>query len=138
MTSDAGPGRVRAIVAAGAAATVAITIALCVLGHRLVALGFVGGALTGAGMLSALVFVLSRLVVPPQQRRGPTWPYWALHASKLLVAAAFAYLIILVLHGDAIAFAVGYTLALLVLVIVAAGQPLPPPTDVDDSSKLPQ
>ncbi|MEA3400202.1 MAG: hypothetical protein U9R79_03055 [Armatimonadota bacterium] len=138
MTSDAGPDRVRAIVAVGAAAAVAITVPLYVLGHSLVALGFIGGALTGAGMLSALVFVLSRLVVPPGQRKGPTWPYWLLHAGKFLMAGAFAYLIILVLHGDVIAFAGGYTLALVVLLVVAAGWPLSSAADANAHTNVPQ
>ncbi len=87
----------------------------------LVALGYAGGVLTGAGMLSALAFVLSRLVVPQDERRGPTWPWMVLHLGKFGLAGAAAYLVIVVWHGSAVAFAAGYTVALIAL-LVALGR----------------
>ncbi len=73
-------------------------------------------------MLSALVFVLNRAVVPPNERRGPIALLMVLHVGKFALAAAFAYAIILVWDGSAGAFAVGYTVAVIVLLIIIGGQ----------------
>jgi len=106
------PGR---IAAAAAAISLIAAAASWVLWGRHVALGFVGGVVTGAGMLSALVLVLSRVIVPAEERVGPTWPWALLHVGKLGVAAVVAYLVIIVWRGSAIAFAAGYTVALIAL-----------------------
>lgn len=81
------------------------------------ALGFAGGALTGAGMLSALVVVLTRLVAPPQERTSHPALWIALHVTKFALAAALAYLVVIVLEGNLLAFAGGYTVALITLLI---------------------
>ncbi|MBD3292559.1 MAG: hypothetical protein GF393_06515 [Armatimonadia bacterium] len=88
-----------------------------------VALGFTGGVITGAGTLSALVLVLNRVVVPPRERTGHPAPWVVLHVVKFLIAAAFAYLLIVRWSGDVMAFAGGYSIALLVLVGIMAGEP---------------
>ncbi|MGD9494760.1 MAG: hypothetical protein AB7Y46_00490 [Armatimonadota bacterium] len=113
-----GPGRLLAIVGA---LSVIVSACMWAWWSPLVALGYAGGVLTGAGMLSALVFVLGRLVVAPEQRAGPRWPYLLLHLGKLGLAAAFAYLVIIVWQGSAIAFAAGYTVVL-IAVLVALGE----------------
>lgn len=88
-----------------------------------VALGFVGGVVTGAGMLSALVVVLNRVVVPPHQRQSHPAPWIALHVLKFALAAAVAYVVVEMLGGDLFAFAGGYTVALIVLIAVMTGEP---------------
>jgi hypothetical protein len=42
---------------------------------------------------------------------------------KFLIAAAFAYVIIVTWSGDVMAFAGGYSVALLVLMVIMAGEP---------------
>ena len=44
-------------------------------------------------------------------------------ALLVIVAAGFAYLVIIIWSGDVVAFAGGYSIALLVLVLVMAGEP---------------
>ena len=102
-----------------AATVVCLVAAACLYFWRpSVALGFVGGVTTGAGTLSALVLVLNRVVVPQAERRYPPALWAVLHVGKFVLAAAFAYLIILVLRGDVVAFAVGYTVTLVVLFVM--------------------
>ncbi len=115
MTSNAGWPR-RVALATGAAALV-ICVALYALWGPLVALGYAGGVLTGAGMLSALVFVLKRVTVPPEERPRAAWAYVVLHVGKFGLAAAAACLVIVVWRGSAVAFAAGYTVALIALLI---------------------
>ncbi|MFP4248998.1 MAG: hypothetical protein ACLFU7_05030 [Armatimonadota bacterium] len=106
------------------ATAVSVVVAAALLLWRpLVALGFVGGVVTGAGMISALVVVLNRVVVPPQERTGHPAPWIALHVAKFALALGVAYLVTLVLGGDLIAFMIGYTVALAVLLIIMAGEP---------------
>jgi len=97
-------------------------VVLHLLVHPLVALGFAGGVLTGAGMLSALVVVLNKLMVPAQERSGPRWPWAVLHVGKFALAAGLAFLVIVVLEAHAGAFAAGYTVALITLLIVVGGR----------------
>jgi hypothetical protein len=122
MTSNHDPGRPRLIVATAAGPSLINTIILFFAWSPRVALGYVGGAVTGAGMLSALVFVLNRAVVPPNERRGSMPLLMVLHVGKFALAAAFAYLLILVWQASAGAFAVGYTVAVIVLLIIIGGQ----------------
>jgi hypothetical protein len=116
MTSNGSAIAGRGVLRAATVITIVIAVAL-LLWRPLVALGFVGGVVTGAGMLSALVFVLNRLVVTPGERRGARWPYLLLHAAKLGMAIAFAFFVIIVWRGNVIAFAAGYTAALVALLI---------------------
>ncbi|MFW6437432.1 MAG: hypothetical protein ACOCZ7_00345 [Armatimonadota bacterium] len=89
----------------------------------LIALGFVGGVITGAGTLGVLVVVLNRVVVPRDERKGRPAPWVALHIAKFAAAAALAYVVVEMLDGDIIAFAGGYTVALIVLLVTMAGEP---------------
>ncbi|MFW5867851.1 MAG: hypothetical protein ACOCX2_08550 [Armatimonadota bacterium] len=114
--------RWRPIVAAATAISIGVAAALF-FWHPSIALGFIGGVITGAGMLSALVMVLNRVVVPPDEREGHPAPWIALHVAKFAAAAGVAYLVIEVLGGDLIAFAGGYTAALIVLLVIMAGEP---------------
>lgn len=88
-----------------------------------VALGFAGGVLVGAGMLSALVFVLNRALKPDDRPGAPPVLLLILHTGKFIVAAAAAYVIVKLWRGDPFAFAGGYTVALAVLIIIAGGAP---------------
>ncbi len=105
------------IVAVAAAISLIAAVTGYVLWGRDVALGFVGGVVTGAGMLSALVLVLNKLAVPADERTGATWPWAVLHVAKLGVAIVVAWLVIIVWHGSAVAFAAGYTVALVALLV---------------------
>jgi hypothetical protein len=121
MKSD-GAGRWHRTVAIATAICIGVAVAL-LFWDRLIALGFIGGVLTGAGMLSALVVVLNRVVVPPDERRTHPARWIALHVVKFALAAALAYIVVEVLRGDILSFAVGYTVALMVLLIVMLGRP---------------
>jgi hypothetical protein len=121
MTSETG-GRWKPIVAIATAISLAVAVAL-LFWHPRIALGFVGGVITGAGMLSALVLVLNRVVVPPQERESHPAPWVVLHIVKFALAAALAYVVIEILQGDVLAFAGGYTVSLVVLLIIMAGEP---------------
>jgi len=101
-------------IAAGIAGIASVALLMW---RPLVALGFVGGVITGAGMLSALVYVLDRAIVTPEDRRGRVWPLFLLHVVKFGLAAVLAYVAIIVLKGDVVAFAGGYTVALITLLI---------------------
>lgn len=101
-------------IAAGIAGIASVALLMW---RPVVALGFAGGVITGAGMLSALVYVLNRAIVPPEDRGGRVWPLFLLHVAKFGLAAVFAYLVIIVLKGDVVAFAGGYTVALITLLI---------------------
>jgi hypothetical protein len=74
-------------------------------------------------MLSALVVVLNRVIVAPDERRGHPLPWAILHVGKYMLAAVLAFVIIVLLHGDVLAFAGGYTVALVTLLIIVAGEP---------------
>ncbi len=124
MTTDRDPGRRRRI-AIAAAAICLIAAVLLYLWRPRVALGFVGGVITGAGMLSVLVLVLNRIVVPQKERRYSPAVWAVLYVGKFVAAAAFAYLIVHVLGGDVVAFAGGYTLALAVLFVMLLGEKSP-------------
>jgi len=113
-------GRRLSVTALAAAICLIVAVALLVW-RPPVALGFVGGAITGAGMLGVLVGAINRVVVPPQERRPHPAPWVALHVVKFALAAAFAYLVIVVLEGDVLAFAGGYTVALIAF-LVALGR----------------
>jgi hypothetical protein len=115
-------GRARRIVAAATAISLVVAVAL-LLWRPLVALGFAGGVITGAGMISALVVVLNRVVVPPGERKGHVAPWIALHVARFALAVGVAYVVILMLGGDVIAFMAGYTFALAVLLVIMAGEP---------------
>lgn len=110
------------VVAVAGTVCAALAVALYLLVHPLVALGFVGGVLTGAGMLSALVVVLSKVMVPAREHPGPRWPWMILHVGKFAAAGGLAFLIIVVLEAHAGAFAAGYTAALITLLIVVGGR----------------
>jgi len=90
--------------------------------HPLVALGFVGGVITGAGTLSALVLVSSRVVAPQHERTRYPGLWAALHVGKFALVAGFAYLVIIILAGNVAAFAAGYTVALIVLFVIMLGE----------------
>jgi len=122
MTTNGGSARWRRIVAIATAICVVVAVALFIWEPR-VALGFTGGVITGAGTLSALVVVLNRVAVPPGERQGHPAPWVVLHVVKFVLAAVFAYLVIIRLAGDVMAFAGGYTIVLLVLMLVMAGEP---------------
>lgn len=122
MTSNGGSARWRRIAAIATAICAAVAVALFIWEPR-VALGFAGGVITGAATLGALVLVLNQVVVPPRERTGHPGPWIVLHVMKFLVAAAFAYLVTIRWSGDVIAFAVGYTIALMVLMLIMAGEP---------------
>jgi len=121
MTTDGDSGR-RQRIAIVAAVVCLIAAVLFYLWRPRVALGFVGGVVTGAGMLSALVLVVNRIVVPQKERRHSPAMWAVLHVGKLLAAAAFAYLIVQTLGGDIVAFAGGYTLSLAVLFVMLLGE----------------
>jgi hypothetical protein len=122
MTTSDAYGHRHRIVAITTAICAVVAVAL-LLWRPHVALGFVGGAITGAGMLSALVMVLNRLVVPPGERKGHPAPWVVLHVAKFALAAAIAWVVIELLGGDVIAFAAGYTMALLALIVILAYEP---------------
>lgn len=124
MTGKAGPRRDRYILAAGVLVGVAATWLLCAAVSRSAAIGYVGGAVTGAGMLGALVFVLNKLSVPPDERPTVRWPYLVLHVAKFALAGAVAWLTIVVMGAGVIAFMGGYTYALVVVLIIFGGQQL--------------
>jgi len=105
------------IVAVAAAISLIAAVSGYVLWGRHVALGFVGGVVTGAGMLSALVLVLNKLAVPADERTGATWPWALLHVAKLGAAIVVAWLVVIVWRASAIAFAAGYTVALVALLV---------------------
>lgn len=105
------------IVAIAAAVSVIAAVAAYLLWGRHVALGFAGGVLTGAGMLSALVVVLNKLAVPADEHTGAAWPWVMLHVAKLAAAIVVAGLVVIVWRGNAVAFAVGYTVALVALLV---------------------
>lgn len=107
---------------AAGGACAATVVALHLLVHPLVALGFAGGVVTGAGMLSALVVVLNKVMVPTQERSGPQWPWLLLHVGKFAVAGIFAFALIVVLKANAMAFAAGYTVALIILLVIVGGR----------------
>ncbi len=121
MTSDTHGHRHR-VVAIATVVCAIVAVALLLWRPR-VALGFVGGVITGAGMLSALVLVLNQVVVPPGERKGHPAPWVALHVAKFGIAVAFAWLIIETLDGDLLAFGAGYTVALVTLLVIMAGEP---------------
>jgi hypothetical protein len=100
----------------------ATVVVLHLLVHPLVALGFAGGVVTGAGMLSALIVVLNKVMVPPQERSGPQWPWLLLHVGKFAVVGVLAFALIVVLKANAVAFAVGYTIALIILLVIVGGR----------------
>jgi hypothetical protein len=110
------------IVAIASAICIGVAMAL-LFRDPLIALGFIGGVLTGAGMLSALVVVLNRVIVPPKERKAHPGPWIALHVAKFALAAGIAYLVVEMLSGDILAFAAGYTTALVVLLIIMGGEP---------------
>lgn len=120
MTSD-DTGRWQRTVAIATAICLIVAVALLFWRPR-VALGFAGGVITGAGTLSALVVVLNRVVVPSNERRGHPAPWIILHVGKFVFIAAFAFLIVETLNGSILAFAGGYTIALIVLFVVVAGR----------------
>lgn len=76
------------------------------------ATGYVGGVVTGAGMLGALVLCVTRLVAPPGHLRGPRWPWLLLHLGKFAGAVALAWLLVGVLKASVAGFAGGYLTAL--------------------------
>ncbi len=116
--------------------SLAAVMASCVLWGPLVALGYAGGVLTGAGLLSALVFVLNRLIVPHDECRGPAWPWMVLHLGKFGLVAALAYLVIIVLHGSTAAFAAGYATALVTLFIAMGGRTRVAPAALTDDAEV--
>ncbi len=106
--------------------TAAITLVTGAVLWRLVgwgaALGYVGGVITGLGMLASLVLCANRLVVPVEEQRGPRWPYLLLHLGKFAGAIALAWLLVGVLEASVAAFAAGYATSLTgFLVYVNAG-----------------
>lgn len=117
MTTEAERGRPRGVITAAGVVAVVITTVAYGLGGPSLALGFAGGVLTGAGMLSALVFVLARTIVRPTQRPKGAWLLVVLQVAKFGLAAVFMYIVVLVFEGSAAAFAVGYGFALLILIV---------------------
>jgi len=91
---------------------VAVTVALLALVGWRAAAGFAGGALTGAGMLAALVVAVDRLVLPSGESHGPRWPWLLLHVGKLGAAVVVAYLLIVIAGASLWGFAAGYAVAL--------------------------
>ncbi len=122
MTSDSRLQRGRRVVSVGLLTAAAAVVGLHFTLGESVVIGYVGGAITGAGMLSALVYVLGKVAVPPDERPAVAWPYLLLHVAKLPAAAAIGYVMIVLLEGDAVAFMAGYTHALIVLLVVYAGE----------------
>lgn len=122
MKSERATRRSTRLLVGGAVFSAIVTGAL-LLCRPLVALGYLGGVLTGAGMLSALVFVLHRAVAPPQERTGPIWPLAVLQAVKLGLAGAVAFVVILVWGGSAAGFAIGYLTALVTLIVIVGLRP---------------
>lgn len=104
------PRPVQVVAAAGAACTVAAAVLYLLVGP-LVALGFAGGVLTGAGMLSALVVVLNKLMVPASERCGTPWPWILLHVGTFAAAGVSAFVVVVVLNAHAVVFAARYTAA---------------------------
>ncbi len=117
MTSEAERGRPRRVMTVAGVVAAAVTVALYSVEGPSGALGFAGGVLTGAGMLSALVFVLTRAVVRPARRPKSVWLLVVLHVAKFGLAAVFMYVVLILFAGSAAAFAIGYGYALLILVI---------------------
>ena len=74
-------------------------------------------------MLSALVFVLERALVPGEQRGGSFALLMIMHGGKFILAAAIAYVVIKLWGGSAGGFAAGYTVSLAVLIIIFGGAP---------------
>ncbi|MGI5817948.1 MAG: hypothetical protein ACOX9R_07590 [Armatimonadota bacterium] len=126
MKTERAARRSRVVLAVAAGVSGVVTVAL-LLWRPSVALGYLGGVLTGAGMLSALVYVLNRLIVPPEQRTAPVWPLALLHAGKLGLAMVIAFVVILVWEGSAVGFALGYTTALITLVAISGLRPVSSP-----------
>jgi F0F1-type ATP synthase assembly protein I len=119
-TAEREPARPRA--RRSRAVTVAVLLSLAIVVALLLwrpaaALGFAGGVLTGAGMLGALVAAINHVVVPAKERKSHPAPWVALHIVKFIVAAVFAWLVIVVLGGDVFAFAGGYSVALITLLL---------------------
>ena len=106
------------IVNIAGAVSMAIAACLYLWWDPLIALGYAGGVITGAGMLSALAFVLRKVIVPTAERPGARWPYLLLHVGKLGLAVAFAFLVVIVWRGSALAFTAGYTVALAAFIVV--------------------
>jgi len=121
MTNDT-PGRWQRIVVVSAAICAVVAVALA-FWRPLVALGFVGGVVTGAGSLGALVVVLNRIAVPSSEATSRAAPWMVLHVGKFILVAAFAYLVVVTLGGSVLAFAGGYTIALVALVVIIAFRP---------------
>ncbi len=88
MTARFWSQRPGSAVAAAAAISLIVAVTVYVLCGRHVALGFVGGVVTGAGMLSAFVRVLNKASVPAEERVGPTWPGTLPHVGEFAVVAA--------------------------------------------------
>lgn len=137
MTSDSRRQRGRRVVSVGVLTAAAAAVGLHFTLGESVVIGYVGGAITGAGMLSALVYVLGKVVAPPEERPALAWLYLLLHVAKLPAAAAIGYLTIVLLEGHAVASMAGYTHALIVLLVVYAGEtpaaarPVPDADDPD-------
>jgi hypothetical protein len=89
-----------------------VSVVLLMLLSWQAALGYLGGALVGAGMLAALVFCAEGLVVAPGDQPPRRWPYLLLHAAKFAGAIGIAVLLVVVLKASAAAFAAGYGTAL--------------------------
>lgn len=123
MSSRPASERSRSLLMASAVISAIIVVVLLIAWSPRVALGYAGGVVTGAGMLSALAFVLNRLIVPSHERSGSATILLLLHAGKFLLAAALAYLFIVLWEGSAGAFAVGYTVALATMIIIISGEP---------------
>ncbi|MGM0492809.1 MAG: hypothetical protein ACQER1_07685 [Armatimonadota bacterium] len=117
MRTDRADRASRNVLAASAGVSGVITVGL-LLWRPTVALGYAGGVVTGAGMLGVLVFILTRATVPSEERTAPIWLLLVVQTMKLLVAAAVAFVVILVWDGSAAGFAAGYTTAVIVLVVM--------------------
>jgi len=110
--TDSKPSGARAVrLAVGALVLVSSLGLLLLLGWQ-AALGFVGGALVGFGMLAAIVFCVERLAVAPRENPPRRWPYFALLLGKLPVAAVLAFVLVFVFGASVAAFGAGYGLAL--------------------------
>lgn len=110
--TEGGPERTRGPLVLVCALVGLVSVVLLVLLSWQAALGYLGGALVGAGMVAALVFCAERLVVAPGDEPVRRWPYLLLHAAKFAGAIGIAVLLVVVLEASVAAFAAGYGTAL--------------------------
>ena len=92
-----------ALVAGGAAG---------LLGGAMAVVGYLGGLLTGAGMMVGLVYCVNGLLTPGEPGFGGKWPYVLLHVGKFGGAVLIAWLVVGVLGAGVASFAAGYLVAL--------------------------